>query len=394
MLDAKQQLKNYRMAAFVSVAVFCMGQIPGSIDAAISKITIYFNLSTTSGLYVTTVACIVSLVFSTILGFIAGKKIGFKPLIIFCATVELVSAVVPFFVDNFVFFIILRGLFGIGFGGMQSLENTVATKLIAPERRAKILGLGTFFGFGMNCLLQFVGGILADLGWNYVFLNHLFLIIPYVIILVGLTKVDFNGYDKVPAEGAAEVLKKKLNGKVVQVWILILFVGMMIAPLLVGCSFLSAPLSDSATVAGIVAVAFSVGCMIGGLLYPRVLKIAKNGTLTVFMIIMIVGLTGCAAIKNIVALCIFTFVAGAGFAATQATLMDILGKNTSPDKIALASAIMMALFNFGVFLCSSYEEIVGKVTGDALYMPIFIGAGVLAVFTVIYAIFSPMKQKE
>ena len=74
--------------------------------------------------------------------------------------------------------------------------------------------------------------------------------------------------------------------------------------------------------------------------------------------------------------------------------MDILGKNTSPDKIALASAIMMALFNFGVFLCSSYEEIVGKVTGDALYMPIFIGAGVLAVFTVIYAIFSPMKQKE
>ena len=393
MESEKKQLNNYRVAAAVTVAVFCMGQIPGSIDAAISKITDYFHLTSTSGLYVTTIACIVSVVFSTMLGFFAGKKVGFKPLIIFCATVELVSALVPFFAENFVFFIILRGLFGIGFGGMQSLENTVATKLVTPERRAKVLGLGTFFGFGMNCLLQFVGGVLADAGWNYVFLNHLLLIIPYVIILIGLSKVSFEGQDKLENNTRSETAAhKKLNISVFHVWLLILFVGIVIAPLLVGCSFLSAPLNSSATVAGVVAVCFSAGCMIGGVLFPKMQKLLKSWTLTAFLIVTVVGLVGCAMTRSIVILCIMILIGGIGFAATQATLMMILGLSTSSDRIALASAVMMALFNLGMFLSSTYENAIAAITGDALYMPLYIGAGILLVFAIIYSIFSPMRR--
>ena len=399
MSEVKRQEKNYILATVVTVAVFCMGQIPGSIDAAISKISTAFNLSSTAGLYVTTVACLVSVAFSILLGFVAGKKIGFKPLLIFCAAIEFIAGVVPFFAENYVVLLILRGLFGIGYGGMQSMENTVAAKLVSPERRAKVLGLGMFFGFGMNCILQFIGGVLADFGWNYVFLNHLLLIIPLVIVIIGCTKLDFTVYDDVPAaEGAAKeesaAASSKLTAPVFMMWILMLFAGCMISPLLIGCSFLSEAINDSATVAGIVAVCFSVGCMIGGLAYPPIYKKLQRGALPLFLIIGAIGLIGSAAARNIVLLCIMIFIGGFGFAMIQSMAMMILTMSVSSSRVAFVSAIMMALFNFGVFLSSTYEELVGKITGDTLYAPIYVGAVIFVIFAVVYFIFTPLKKQE
>lgn len=368
----------------MTVAVFCMGQIPGSIDAAISKITVFFGLSSTSGLYVTTVASVVSVVFSILLGFIAGKKIGFKPLIFFCATVELISAIAPYFASNFAVVLVLRGLFGIGFGGMQSLENTVAAKLISPQKRASIVGLGTFFGFGMNCILQFIGGLLADMGWNYVFLNHLLLFIPYAIVVIGCMKLDFGG--KETPENTAQAAKANtgMPSAIYLMWVLMFIVGVLVAPLLIGCSFLSEPIIASATVAGIVAVCFSVGCMVGGISYSALFNRAPKLALPVYLLVMAVGSFGCAATRNIVVLCVFIFFAGIGFSSVQASCMMILSMTAPAEKIVLSSALMMAMFNLGMFLSSPYESLVGAITGDALYLPLYIGTVVLIVLAVLY----------
>ncbi len=397
MSELQRQEKNFMLAAATTIAVFCMGQIPGSIDAAISKITIAFNLSSTSGLYITTIACIVSVAFSILLGFIAGKKIGYRPLILFCATVELITALLPFLANNFVVLIVLRGLFGIGFGGMQSLENTVAATLITPKRRAGILGLGMFFGFGMNCILQFVGGLLADIGWNYVFLNHLLLLIPYAIVVIGCLKLDFTPIEEdFPVADAKEESEEssRLTLPVFQSWVLMLLVGIFIAPLLVGCSFLSEPINDSATVAGIVAVAFSLGCMVGGLCYSKLFSTLQKLALPVFLVMMVIGLVGCGLARNIPLLCIMIFIAGMSFSLTMSMCMMILTLSTGSKQIAMASAIMMALYNLGMFLATSFEEVVGRITGDSLYMPLYIGAVVLAVFAILYTLVSPLKNEN
>lgn len=391
-MSQEKQLKNLRLAAAMTIAVFCMGQIPGSIDAAISKITVFFNLSSTSGLIVTTSASLASVAFSFLLGVIAGKKVGFKPLIMFCAIVELISSIAPFFTESFVMLIILRSLFGLGFGGMMALENTVATRLISPEKRAQIIGLGTFFGFGTNCILQLLGGILADRGWNYVFLNHLLLFIPFVVIVVGCLKLDFGGEEKQNIE-SAEYKSQKLGGGVFQAFVLMFFAGVMIAPLLIGCSFLSEPINPSATVAGIVAVCFSVGCMAGGIIFSGVYKLLKNLTLTAFLLAMAAGILACGITRSIVVLCIVIFIAGVGFSGTQATCMTVLGICSPKSKIAFSSAVMMALFNLGMFTSSPYESLVGKITGDALYTPLYIGSVVIAAFAIAYAIKSPLKVK-
>ena len=393
-MEKSAEEKNLMLAMAATIGVFCLGQIPGSIDAAISKISIAFNLSSTSGMYMTTVACLVSVAFSVVLGMIAGKKVSFRTLILFCATVELVTALVPFLVDNFVVLVVLRGLFGIGFGGMQSMETAVTTALIPPHKRAALLGAGMSFGFGANCVLQLLGGVLADIGWNYTFLNHLLLLIPYAVVVVACFKLDFNAQHEGEGHEAAEQLPEKLSLPIYQTWVLMLLVGVFIAPLLVGASFLSEQIIASAFVAGVVCVCFSVGCMVGGAIYPKLYERLGFVSLPVFLLLMAAGIAGCGLSHNIVGLCVAIFFAGVGFSTTQACCMMVLTLRIAHTRVAFSAAIMMALFNLGMFLSSEYEEVVGMVCGDALYAPLFFAAVVLVVLAVFFVVVSPLRERR
>jgi len=383
--------KNQTSMAIATVlSVFAIGQIPGSIDAAISKIADAFSLSPSSGLYVTTIASLVSVFFGILTGILAGKKIAYRKILLFSASVEVFSAILAFFcTQSFMILLLMRALFGLGLGAMMSLENTLATVLIPEERRAKILGLAMFIGFGSNCVLQYLGGLLADLAWNYVFLNHLLLLIPLILLFICCPTIPLSSHD------SRETQEKGLSSTVFITAFVMLFVGMLIAPLLIGCSFLSVRIIDSAKIAGIVAVCFSIGCMSGGLLYPRLFNRFHGRSTAVAFIILTIGMLGCAITRNIYVLCIFIYIAGIGFTNTQSSLMMLLGIITSKNQIAFASAIFMAFFNLGMFLSGIFENFIEKITGDGLYMPIFIGAGVYFCLAVIYFVHSPFpKMKE
>lgn len=388
--------KNSYKAAFVTVmALFAMGQIPGSIDAAISKISEAFSLSSTSALYVTTIASLTSVVFSLVIGYVAGEKIGYRKIVIFCATVELVGALLPFFATNFAVVLIMRAIFGVGFGGIMSMENTVASLIIPEEKRPGVLGMAMFCGFGANCLLQFVGGLLADIAWNDVFLTHLFLIIPYVIILVCCPKMETDAEKEKSSIADAEKGGEsgKINLTAVAMSIVMLLVGVMVAPLLIGCSFLSARIIDSATVAGIVAVCFSFGCMVGGISFSYLYRLFKKYCTSVFLLIAAMGLLGCALTRNIVVLCCLIFVGGFGFSLIQSSIMMVIGLVSNKKQISMASALMMSLFNLGMFFSSIFEKLVGSFTGDVLYAPLYIGSVIFVVIAVILTVKNPFPGK-
>ena len=171
------------------------------------------------------------------------------------------------------------------------------------------------------------------------------------------------------------------------------FVGIFIATLLVDCSFLSEQINDSATVAGIVAVFFSLGCMAGELAYSALKRLLKSFSQTLFLAVCAVGIAASGFASTIAVLCVMIFIAGMGFSLTQSDCMMILSLKAGQNKIALVSAIMMALFNLVIFLSSSYEEIIGKLSGDSLYLPLYIGAIVLIVFAIASLILSVLRRK-
>lgn len=390
MSSSNTSKKNERFAFFTVLSIFAMGQIAGSIDAAIALIGQEFQLSSATTMYVSSISALASVIIGLIIGFIAGKKVSYKAVAYFCAACVLIGGLVPFFVTNYGVLLVFRAIYGIGFGGMMSLENTFAALTLPKEKQASALGIGMFVGFGTNCILQFVGGLLADHSWNYVFLNNLILIIPFVIIIVCCPNIP-----NVPVEANAEKKEKNAFPPVIYVMsILMALVGLLISPLLIGCSFLSANINPSATVAGIVAVCFSLGCMIGGLVYPQLSKILGRFSFTCFLLVGAIGLAGSAMAANIPLLCVMIFLGGMGFSTTQAGAMMVTGASVSKSSVAMASALIMACFNLGMFLCSPFQAMIGSITGDSLYIPLYIGTVIFLVAAVVFAVYNPFKKLE
>ena len=385
-MDKRQERK-----AFLTVlAIFSMGQVAGSIDAAIALIGQAFSLSSAMTMYVSSIAALASVAAGIVIGIIAGKKVKYRTIVYIAGVCVLIGGLVPFFVNNYAVLLVLRALFGIGFGSMMSLQNTFAALTLSPEKQATALGIGIFAGYGTNCVLQLVGGFLADISWNYVFLNHILLIIPFIIILTCCPDIP-----SIPQEQSKEKKSKASFPPVVIIMCVLMgLVGLLISPLLIGCSFLSANINPSATIAGIVAVCFSLGCMVGGLLYPTLFKKLGRYCFTCFLLIAMVGVGGSAIVRNIPLLCITTFLGGMGFSSTQAGAMMVTGMSTQKESVAMASASIMACFNLGMFLCSPFQALIGSITGDSLYIPLFIGAGVYLLCAIFFAIYNPFPKKK
>lgn len=386
--NSKTNKKNYMFAFLTVMAIFSMGQIAGSIDAAIATIGEHFGLSEATTMYVSSVSAIASVIFGLVVGIIAGKKVKYKTIALFAGVCVIVGGLVPFGVTNYAVLLIFRAIYGIGFGGMMSLQNTFANLTLPKEKQASALGLGMFVGYGTNCILQFIGGPLADIKWNYVFLNTLLLIIPFVILLVCCP--DIPNHTAVSETNGEKKENVSYPPIVFAICIMMALVGLFVAPLLIGCSFLSTAINPSATIAGVVAVCFSIGCMVGGLVYPKLSKMFGRYCFTCFLIIAAIGLVGSALANNIPLLCVTIFLGGAGFSTIQAGAMMVTGASVSKSAVAMASSMIMACFNLGMFLCSPIQTIVDSVIGNGLKTLLYMGAVVFVVGAVFFAIYNPL----
>lgn len=379
--------KSYLL--FISVlSVFAFGNCMGAVDGALSKIADAMDVEHTIALYVGSIPALTCMISSLFLGFVAGKKLPYKITVVFCAVLMIVAGTIPFLAQNFATILVTRGFFGLGLGGIMSLENPIATKLIPVQSRASILGVGTCIAFTFQCILQLVGGILADVEWNFVFFTHLILIIPLIVMVIFLPKMELDPPEK------TESASTKIPLTAIVMCIVIGIILMNLAPLLFGSAFYVAALSDSATVASIIAMLFSVGCMVGGLIYPTLYKWLKGKCFTVFLVIGAIGLVISASATSIIVLAIGFLVGGISYASTQAAMMMLLGLICPPERVAFASALMMVFVNLGAFLCSSWEMLIGLITGDALYAPLYIGAGIFVILAVILFIKSPFPKES
>lgn len=388
-----KEKKNYLFALFTVLAIFSMGQIAGSIDAAIALIGQEFSLSSSTTMYVSSISALASVIFGLVVGMIAGKKVSYKAIAVFSGCCVLLGGLIPFFVTDYAILLVFRAIYGIGFGGMMSLQNTFAALTLPKEKQAFALGLGMFVGFGANCILQFVGGLLADISWNYVFLNNLILIIPFVILLVCCPSIPNNSAEK-PEETNLPKQRTSYPPAIFVMCIVMALVGLLISPLLIGCSFLSAAINPSATIAGVVAVCFSLGCMIGGLVYPALFKKFGRYSFTCFLLVAAIGVIGSALAGNIPLLCITIFLGGMGFSTTQAGAMMVTGASVPKSSVAMASSLIMACFNLGMFLCSPFQALIGNITGDALYVPLYIGAAIFILGAIVFSFYDPFPKNE
>ena len=271
---------------------------------------------------------------------------------------------------------------------MSTCQNPVATKLLPAEVRSSILGIGTCVAFAYQCIMQLLGGVFADIKWNYVFFAYLLLLLPLLFMVTSLPKIELEQPDTTKKE------KEKFPKTAILLCCIMGIVGLNLAPLLFGSAVYVAPLNDSATAASIIAMMFSIGCMVGGLAFHQLYIKLQSKAISAFLIIGAIGLFISASAGNIILLGFGFFIGGISMACMQAGVMLFLGKACSFSQLGFASALMIALMNLGAFFCSTWESLIGKITGDALYAPLYVGSAIFVIVAAILLVTSPFEEKS
>ena len=222
--------KTNRILYISILSVFAFGNCMGAVDGALSKIACALNVDHTIALYVGSIPALTSMISGLILGVTAGKKLPYKAAAVFCAVLMIAAGTIPVIMQNFAMLLIARCFFGLGLGGIMSLQNPIAARLIPLQNRAAILGLGTCTAFTFQCILQLVGGILADIHWNLVFLTHMILIIPLVGLLFLLPEMQTESFQEKREE------RKRLPLTAVMMCVVIGIVTLNLAPLFIGAA--------------------------------------------------------------------------------------------------------------------------------------------------------------
>ena len=363
------------------LSVFSLSQCLGGITPVIAKIGEAFPfLPSTTIMYVSTIASLTSIPASLIAGQIAGKKMSLRSIAIFSTVLIMVCGCIPAILPAFPVMLLSRALFGFGLGAVSVLGNPLVSAWIDEEKRPAVLGTGTFAAFGGAMILQLFAGALADLRWNYAFLTHALAALPLILMIFCLPR---EGKITESPSASAAASGRHIPGIAILACLLFGFCTLMIAPLLVGSSLLASRLTQSASLMAAVSICYSIGCMLGGMGFGEIYKRTGNRSMSAALILTAVGMAGSAFAGSILLLCIFIALAGLGFGCLMSSVMTVIGSVTEGPSVAAATSFMMVASNVFTFFCSTWMSLIGRLGGDATYMPLKIGA---VIYTILAAI--------
>ncbi len=331
-----------------------------------------------------------TLVIGTLLvGAVVGKRFSFKTMAILGSILYLIGGVSPYFFDNFYLTLGCRLIFGFGLGLIYPLSNALINGIYEGDKRASLLGYGTFLLNLGGIALQTLGGVLADMNWNLVFLAHAVSLLALVCAFL------------LPEpEKKAEVPGAKTKGGWLTAPVLIIgivfFVYMLMAyPVMLNVSVIfSDRLSEGAAVSSTALSLYTALAAVSGFFFGTMFKFIKRWCLFLGFIIATLGMAMVYVGESYIVLTLGVGLIGLGFGVIMPALLAWCGAVAPAGKTSICTSFALALMNLAGFVSSFYLSGIAAVAGESTYTPIMIAIPVLAIMTVVFLVYNPFKQKK
>jgi len=343
-------MKNKTFLKIAVLSVFFVQMGVGTITPVIANIGAAFpDVPFTTLLLVSTMSVIMTVPATLISGRLAGTVVKYKTLLIIGMILFIGGGVAPYFMTTASFSAILavRAIFGIGLGIVTPLGAALIISFFDGEVRAQMMGLSNVVANVGGILFQLLGGFVGAISWEYAFLIHGLGILTLVIILF------MPEPEAVPVQSSNEA-KPKLPGVVFAHGALIFFAMVLIYPMLTNMSTIIAASSmGTASDAAMVLTMFTVGGMLGGLIFAKAFGFFKSNTMPVGVLLIALAMTSIGLGGSIAFMYIGTTIAGIGLSFIMPTMFMNLGAIVHPSQMPTASGIVTASMNVGGF-CSAY----------------------------------------
>ncbi|MBF7097793.1 MFS transporter [Alkalibacter mobilis] len=382
-------MKNTNKATLVSVmSIFFIAMGIGTITPAIAAIAGAFpDVPFTTILLVSTLPSLLIIPSTLITGAVVGKQVKFKTLSLLGLALFALAGMAPAFLNSsFTLVLVSRAVFGIALGIISPLGNAIIMGLYEGQERANYVGVG---GLMMNIggiVLQFLGGVFADISWELSFLGHAPAIISFFLVLFFLKEPEAP-----PVDPSQPVVKDKMPAFVWALSIVFGFLLLLIYPMLVNFSSIMInvkQVGDSSTAALALAM-YTVGGALAGAVFGKLYAKVRRFIIPAGLIGGAAGIAMIVYANSAMMMIGGTLVAGLFFMLTMPAAAMLIGMKVKPSQIAMGMSIMMAVMNIFAFLSTYWIGFVGNVTGDVFLGPLKIAVVAYLALGVVFLFYNP-----
>lgn len=300
-----------------------------------------------------TLPSLTSMFAMVLVGQYVGRYIRYRTCLIVGSLLALVAGVLPFFLhQNWYLILVFRFFLGIGVG-LLSVRQSLLVLTVPPQELAKMVGYGSVIGSLTSATISPLVGKLASYGWHYAFLSNLILVVIALFILLFCQEPQMSA-KKAPT---AQASKEKMPAMIYLFLFVQFLATLVLYPLLSGISsYLSELKIGSSTTAGLLLSIYTAAGIFSNLFLARLQKRFKAQLLSVFLFLPVIGLSLVIFTRQIFLIGLGVFLSGMGFITFSSTLQVYAGLICPQQKIAKASTLLLAATQFGVFLSSYFIE--------------------------------------
>ncbi len=223
---------------------------------------------------IATIPSLMMVIFSFVCGqlerFLSSKKILYIALcLLFC------GGIMPAFFGGVTFILLMRAVFGAGYGMVFPLASSIIADLFEGRERDKLMGFKSSVGAMAGVVFQMLGGYLAAINWRFAFLGFL-LVLPIALLI----------WAKLPDPGIKTLdstanTKSRLTARTYLLSIMNAFYNILQFSFMTNIAIvLTTTGAGNATQAGVILTVFTAAAFVAGLIFGKVSLLLKRFTIT------------------------------------------------------------------------------------------------------------------
>ncbi len=299
---------------------------------------------TTIVAYLISLPCLIVIPVTLITGKLMDR-FSKKSLIIVGILFWLIGGVAPYFLNSLTAIAIMRAIFGVGIGMIQTLCAALVVENFEDQaERNKTMGNVAAFQMLGTIIFSLVAGNLGAIGWHVAFLVHLIAVISLIGAIILLP-------NNIPTKQESSVAKIKFVAtKFMWIWTLGLMIFMIGGQTYVNSA--SAIIEefklDDSIAAGYSLDIFALGGLLMGLFFGKVSQKFGKNTLLIGGGLMMLGVFVIALVPNLIVSYIGAFLCGASFSIIIPSALNGTAGSVDSESSEMAVSIATCAQNIGM----------------------------------------------
>ncbi|MFV0394654.1 MAG: MFS transporter [Coprobacillaceae bacterium] len=306
------------------------------------------------------------LMISVLISSFIAKKLGYKQTIMLGLSIVSIAGIIPVFINNFYIILVSRAALGFGIGLFNSLLVSMISYFYDGDERSGLLGIQSACeGLG-GMAITFTAGQLLKIDWQAPFYAYSIAIPVIILFTLFVPKVQtkqlLNKINDVKVENNTNKkgsIRSIIGyiGLIFVVAILYMTMGIKVSTLMTSEGYASA--SDASTVI----MLLSLGAMISGFLFGKILKLLKDFILPTAFALLALAMFLIGISNTTVITVLGGFITGFGFRMILPYLFNKINTSNIPNT-SLATSLILVGYNLGVFITPYGSMILEQLAGN------------------------------